>query len=254
MIRTIGLLFFLLGVPWFLGASTIGEAWADVDHHAPPTLTVSEEGVVQLVPTKAHVNLSVETAGESLEAVQEENREKMEHVLSSLQKLGIKKERVQTSSLSVTPQYPPRPRRQPNESAVQYVPKIIGYTVNHSLMVEVFDLTQVGRVVDRALKAGANRFSHITWGLRDSRPAQLDALKSAARKAREKAKTLAQALDVQLLQLLSVTERGSSPIPRRSTRGSGMMSMAMEDAGAVPVSPGELTIRASVTLVYEISQ
>ena len=119
----------------------------------------------------------------------------------------------------------------------------------------MFDLTRVGRVVDQALKAGANRFSHITWGLRDSYPAQLDALTRAAHRAREKAKTLAQALDVRLLRLLSVTERGGSPIPNQRTRERAMMSMAMENAGSsVPVSPGELSIRASVTLVYEISE
>ncbi len=230
----------------------IDGALADEVHHDPPTLMVSEEGRVQLAPDKAVVHLSVETAGESLEKVQEDNRERMEKVMTRLQKLGIKKEQIQTSSLTVTPQYPPRPRRQANQPIVPQVPKIIGYTVSHSLAVEVLDLTIVGRVVDSALKAGANRFSHIGWALQDNRPARIKALKSAAEKAREKAQTLARALNVQLIQLLAVTEGGTAPIPQRSTRGRAMMSMVMEDAGSVPVSPGELTVRASVSLMYEI--
>ncbi|MGB0910853.1 MAG: SIMPL domain-containing protein [Nitrospirales bacterium] len=227
-------------------------ALADEAQHDPPTLMVSEEGRVQLAPDKAIVNLSVETAGERLEEVQEDNRDRMGRVMVRLQKLGIKKEKIQTSSLSVTPRYPPRPRRQANQSTMPQIPKIIGYTVSHSLAVEVLDLTIVGRVVDSALKAGANRFSHIGWALRDNRPARMKALKSAAEKAREKAQTLARALNVQLIQLLAVTEGGTGPTPQRSTRGRAMMSMAMEDAGSVPVSPGELTVRASVTLMYEI--
>ncbi len=225
---------------------------AEEGQHEPPSLMVSGEGRVELVPDKAIVNLSVETAGKNLEDVQDDNRKKMKRVMGRLEKLGIKKEHIQTSSLAVTPQYPPRPRRQSNPPAIPYIPKIIGYTVSHSLAVKVLDLEIVGRVVDGALQAGANRFSHISWTLQDNRPAKLKALKSAAQKAREKAKALAQALDVQLVQLLAVTEGVGERIPQRSTRGRAMMSMAMEDGGSVPVAAGELTIRATVTLMYEI--
>ena len=87
----------------------------------------------------------------------------MGQILDRLQKLGLEEKHIQTSSLQVTPHYPPRPRRQVNEPTVPVVPKIIGYTVNHSLTVEVHELDKIGRVVDVALKAGANRFSQITW-------------------------------------------------------------------------------------------
>ncbi|GJL56647.1 MAG: hypothetical protein NPIRA02_37790 [Nitrospirales bacterium] len=226
---------------------------AEIDQE-PRTLTVSEEGNVRVTPDKAVVTLSVETAGEVLEDVQDENRENMKRVLDRLQKLGIKPERMQTSSLSITPHYPPRSRQPSRQSTRPYIPKIIGYTVTNTLTVEVWDLAIVGRVVDSALQAGANRFSHITWGLRDKRPSQLEALERAAQKSRAKARVLAQTLHVKLIQLLAVTEGGPSALPRRATRGRAMMSMAMEDAGSTPVSPGELTVRASVTLVYEISQ
>ena len=254
MIRCSQRLFFVGFILAALSVFGIDRVWGDEAHHDPPTLTVSEEGRVQLAPDKAVVSLSVETAGESLEEVQDENRERMNRVMTRLQKLGIKKERIQTSSLSVTPQYPPRPRRQSNQPAIPQIPKIIGYTVSNTLTVEVLELEIVGRVVDSALQAGANRFSHITWALQDSRPARLEALKNAAQRAREKAQTLARALNVQLTQLLAVTEGGMPSIPQRSTRGRPMMSMAMEDAGSVPVSPGELTVRAVVTLVYEIGK
>ncbi len=230
----------------------IDKVWAGEDHHESPSLMVSGEGRVELAPDKAIVHLSVETAGDTLEDVQGDNRKRMKLVMGRLEKLGIKKEYIQTSSLAVTPQYPPRPRRQSSSPAIPYVPKIIGYRVSHSLAVEVLDLKIVGRVVDSALQAGANRFSHISWALQDNRPVKLKALKIAAQKAREKAKALAQALDVQLVQLLAVTEGVGERIPQRSTRGRAMMSMAMEDGGSVPVAAGELTIRATVTLMYEI--
>ncbi len=235
-----------------LSIQDVNRAWGVEAQHNPPTLSVTGEGRVQLAPDKAIVNLSVETAGESLEEVQDENRKRMKRVMTRLEELGIKSERVQTSSLSVSPQYSPRPRRQTNQPVVPQIPKIIGYTVSHALAIEVLDLPLVGRVVDSALQAGANQFSHISWTLQDNRPARLSALKGAAQKAREKASALARALDVQLLQLLVVTEGGSTLVPQRSMRGRAMMSMAMDDVASVPVASGELTVRASVTLMYEI--
>ena len=241
---------------WVIGFAAIlfwpVASWSEEDHQPPPTLTVSAEGKVHLPPDKALVGLAVETAGESLEKVQDENRKKMRQILDRLQKLGIEEKHIQTSSLQVTPHYPPRPRRQVNEPTVPVVPKIIGYTVNHSLTVEVHELDKIGRVVDAALKAGANRFSQITWALKDKRPAQLEALQVAAKKAREKATILAQSLEVTLVRILEVTEGRTPMLPRRPNLGMARMSMAMSESSEVPLSPGELTIQATVNLVFEI--
>ena len=226
--------------------------WSDDSHTLPPTLTVSAEGKIRVPPDKAVIRFAVETAGESLETVQEQNRKKIGQILDRLQELGIEEKHMQTSSLNVTPQYPPRPRRQPGEPSLPEVPKIIGYTVNHSLMVEVHKLDGIGRVVDAALKAGANRFSQITWALKDDRPAQLKALGVAAHNARGKAKALAEALGVKLEGLLEVSEGGTPVLPRRHQLAAPRMSMAMAESSDVPLSPGELAVRSTVTLVYEL--
>ena len=225
--------------------------WSDENHDFPQTLAVSAEGKIRIPPDKALVRLAVETAGESLETVQEQNRKKMRQILDRLQEVGIEEKHMQTSSLNVTPHYPPRPRRQGGDLSLPEVPKIIGYTVNHSLTVEVHKLDSVGRVVDEALKAGANRFSQITWALKDERPAQLEALKVASQDARGKAKVLAEALGVKLERLLEVSEGRAPVLPRRQL-AAPRMSMAMAESSGVPLSPGELAVRATVTLVYEI--
>ena len=77
-------------------------------------------------------------------------------------------------------------------------------------------------------------------------------LKVAAKKAREKANILAQALDVTLVRILEVTEGRTPVLPRRHNLGMARMSMAMSESSEVPLSPGELTIQATVNLVFEI--
>jgi uncharacterized protein YggE len=88
--------------------------------------------------------------------------------------------------------------------------------------------------------------------LKDERPAQLEALEVAAQDARGKAKALAQALGVKLDGLLEVIEGGAQVLPRRHQLATARMSMAMAESSDVPLSPGELAVRATVTLVYEI--
>ena len=52
-------------------------------------------------------------------------------------------------------------------------------------------------------------------------------------------------------RLLEVTE-GRAPVLSRRQSAAPRMSMAMAESSDVPLSPGELAVRATVTLVYEI--
>jgi uncharacterized protein YggE len=99
------------------------------------------------------------------------------------------------------------------------------------------------------LSAGANHFQGLRWSLQDEQQARLSALKLAAAKAREKAQTLGEALNVKLVRLMNVTE-GSHvvrPVPYVA-RAAAPMEMT---GGDVPISSGELRVEATVTLIYE---
>lgn len=228
-------------------------SWGIEEAVEPSTIRVSAMGEVEMPPDQALVSLAVETAGESLEQVQKDNDRKMNQVINRLGKMGIKKEHIQTVSLNITPHYPPVKRRgQFLEPDQPEVPKIIGYTVRHALTVDVRELEKVGKIVDGALQAGANRLTRITWSLQNDDPVKLQALNIAANKAQAKAKTLAQTLNVKLGSLLHVTEGGAQPVPLPRVEGRAMLSRAMDQGGGTPIAPGELTLRASVSLIYEI--
>ena len=214
---------------------------------ATSTLTVSETGTVPHAPDTAFVTFGLETAGKSLAEAQKRNSATMSKVMERLRDLQIDKERIQTSSFTVSPQYRPLPNR-PTEASPA-TPEIIGYVVSNMVTVEIRSLDRVGIVIEEVLKAGANSFQGLQWGLREEQSVRLSALKQAAVKAREKASVLSETLHVKLVRVLSVTEGGQAirpPMP--------MARMAMEaSAGDVPISSGELKIEATVTLVYEIA-
>jgi uncharacterized protein YggE len=167
--------------------------------------------------------------------------------MERLRDIQIDKERIQTSSFTVSPQYRPPSSRPTDASPAS--PEIVGYVVSNMLSVEIRALDRVGTVIEEVLKAGANTFHGLHWGLRSEQSVRLSALKQAADKAREKAAVLSEALGVKLVRVLSVNEGGHVVKPALA-----MARMAMESsAGDVPISSGELKVEAAVTLVYEIA-
>lgn len=212
-----------------------------------PTLTVSETGTVTHTPDTAFVTFGLDTPGKLLAEAQKRNSAVMSKVMDRLRDLQIDKERIQTSSFSVSPQYRPLPNH-PSD-APPATPEIVGYVVSNMVTVEIRVLDKVGTVIEEALKAGANSFQGLHWGLRDEQSVRVSALKQAAAKAREKAAVLGEALHMKLVRVLSVNE--ASPVARYAAP---MARMAMDTgASEVAISPGELKIESTVTLVYEIA-
>lgn len=212
-------------------------------------LTVTGVGHIALAPDTVFVTLGVETAGKSLGEAEAQNRAVMRKVTDRLKELEIDKDRIQTASFTVSPQYKPLAKRQSDTPPVP--PEIIGYIVSNSVTVEIRNLDLVGSVIDQSLAAGANRFQGLHWGIRDEQQAKLTALKQAAAKAREKATALSESLNVKLIRLVSANEQGHVVRPMAQPRA----MMAMEGRGEdTPFFAGELRVEATVTLVYEVGQ
>jgi uncharacterized protein YggE len=196
------------------------------------------------------ISFGVETSGKSLTDVQRQNGTAMQRVIDRLRGLKIDKDRIQTASFTVTPQYRQVSKR--NGDSPVMTSEIIGYSMSNQLSVEVHELDKVAAIIDESLASGANRFHGLQWGLRDEQPRRVGALQAATGKAREKAAALSQALKVKLVRVLNVSEGGHMvyPMPYMA-RATASIEPAVAD---VPVSSGELKVEATVTLTYEIAQ
>jgi len=109
----------------------------------------------------------------------------------------------------------------------------------------------VGLVIDAAMKAGGNQLQGVHFALRNDLSVREQALKEAVKAASQKAKAISEALDVKIIEVIEVNE-GSVSVrvpPQRITA-----SLARVEAAATPVSPGQLTVSASVTIRYRIGQ
>src|SRR6478752_7070470 len=190
-----------------------------------PTLTVSETGTVTHAPDTAFVTFGLDSPGKVLAEAQRRNSVTMSHVMDRLRDLQIDKELIQTSSFTVSPQYRPPPKRSADTPPAP--PEIIGYVVSNVVTEEIRALDRVGTVIEEVLKAGANSFRGLHWGLRDEQSVRLSALKQAATKAREKAAVLSEALQVKLVRIISANEGGHIMRP-----AAPMARMAIESSAA----------------------
>jgi uncharacterized protein YggE len=129
---------------------------------------------------------------------------------------------------------------------------LTGYSATNVVRVKDLALDKVGEVIDLATSSGANSVSNIAFGLRDEAAAKARALREAANDAKAKADALADALGVQVLGILSVSE-GEPDIVRPMPMYRAEMAMAQGAAPPTPIEAGAIEVRASVTLVVLIT-
>ena len=219
-------------------------------------ITVSGHGTVDTTPDEAVLRLSVVTQAEDVKNASDENADKMDAVLAALYELGIPENDAVTSGYRVRPQYN---WRDDEES-------LIGFQVRNSLVVTVMDIEKVGDVIDAALGSGANEIDDVAFTVSDSRQAELrdEAIADAALRASADAASVADAMGVKIVGPVEISTTGSQFSPYRmhiSYDGGygGMMptpeavpTPAPMEMGAGPqIQPGDVTVSAQVTVVYE---
>lgn len=206
-------------------------------------ITVSGEGRISAAPDTAWITTSVVTEAATAREAMAANSARMNAVMERLQSVGIPAANRRTSGLSLQPRWT-RPELQQNRA-----PVIDGFTARNELTLRITDLEGFPELLDLLVSDdAANTFGGIRFGLADPQAAEDDALTAAVADARRKAELLASAAGASLGEVLSITEGGAfAPRPEM------MMRMDAESVSSgVPVSPGEVEITASVTLVLAL--
>ncbi|MEA1869300.1 MAG: SIMPL domain-containing protein [Euryarchaeota archaeon] len=221
-------------------------------------ITVSGHGTVDTTPDEAVLRLSVVTQAEDVKDASDENAKKMDACLAALYELGIPEDDAVTSGYRVRPRYN---WRDDEES-------LIGFQVRNSLTVTVTDIEKVGDVIGAALGSGANEIDDVTFTVSDERQANLkdEAIADAARRASADAASVADAMGVTIMGPIEISTTGSQFSPYRmymdydtGYKGGGMMAIPEAEMMATPmkmgagpqIQPGDVTVSAQVTVVYE---
>lgn len=204
-------------------------------HAAERLVTVTGEATVAVAPDAAVISIGVTSQDKTAREASEANAKQMTAVLAAIKDTGIADRDVQTSRLSLQPQY------DPNKSGTA---RLTGFQATNQVTVRIRDIDKLPVFLDRAIAAGANEMSGIEFVISEQSKLLDRARDDAIADARRKAELYAQAAGSKLGPVVSITEEGSATPPRPI--------QAMR-AGAVPIAPGEQTLRATVTVSYELT-
>jgi|SRR6185312_3940444 len=210
-----------------------------------PTISIQGKGEVVAAPDTASVNTGVTTEGKTAREALDANTKAMTGLMAALKVAGIDAKDIQTSGFSVNPQYVYPDNNNGNATP----PHIAGYTVQNAVTVKIRKLADLGDILDDIVTAGSNTINGVGFSVDD--PAKLldEARKAAFADAKAKAKIYADAADVGLGPVQSISENAGNPGMPQPVM---FKAMAVADRAPVPVAPGQLTFDVDVSVVWAI--
>ncbi len=204
-------------------------------------LDVSATGEVSRVPDVAIISAGVMTRSAKATTAISQNAARMERVRAALKAAGIADRDIQTSNISLNPEY----RYQENQP-----PQLTGYTASNTVNVRFRDIRNTGEILDALVAQGANQITGPNLSIDKPEAALDEARTTAVAAGRARADLYARALGMRVVRLLSVSEGGgfSGPQPMvmmRAERGSA----ASADS---KIDPGEQEVQVTVAMSFEL--
>lgn len=222
-----------------LALSLVLSGPARADAPQPPQVSVMGEGRFEAAPDMATISLGVTTMAATAAEAMARNGDDVARVLANLTAAGIEARDVQTTGLSLNPNWT-------NYDSAGGA-RIEGYTAQNLVSVRVRALDRLGGILDAAIKDGANTLNSLTFGIAEPGPAEATARTRAVEDARRKAEALAGAAGLTLGPVLSIAEGGgyAAPMPMFRTEAA---------SDGVPVAGGEIAVVVGVTVVWTLEE
>lgn len=212
-------------------AAGVSSAQSPGARELPPTIVASGEGRRDVAPDKATIVLGVETRARTPGAAGSANAERMTAIRNALTRAGVGERDISTARYSLHLQMGR------TEADTQYV-------ASNLITIQTRRLNEVGRLIDLGLGAGANTIASLQYDLTDRTDSYNAALAEAVTNARRQADVMARAAGGRLGDLVELTTQPGSYQPFFAAEASMRMAAS---AAPTPVSPGAVSVSASVT-------
>lgn len=201
-------------------------------------LTISES--VETRPDIATFSTGVQTLAPTASEAVRANNVQMASVVARLKKLGIADRDIQTTQINLNQQFDYRDGQQIFK----------GYQASNMVNAKLRDLKKLGAFLDALAVDGATNFNGPTFGIDDDSKFQEAARDKVWATAINRARNVARKAGYADVRVLRVEEndqgRGYMPMP---------ISARSMDAAAeksTPISPGELSVGATMSFTFEM--
>jgi uncharacterized protein len=203
-------------------------------------LDVSATGEVTRVPDVAIITAGVVTRSPTATGALQDAANRMSQVLGALKRAGVADRDIQTSNVSLNPEY----RYPENQS-----PQLVGYTASNQLTVRFRDIRNSGKILDALVGQGANQINGPNLTIDKPEAALDEARANAIANGRARAALYARGLGMRVVRVVSVSESGGYAVPPPAPP---MPMMARMEAASTKIEPGEQKLQVSLTMTFEL--
>jgi uncharacterized protein YggE len=204
---------------------------------ASANVTVQGQGKVIYVPDVGYLSVGVSSKGTTSQEAWDKNNAVVKKLFDALKAHGIDPKDLQTSGLSIRPEYIHRKDQEP---------LLVGYVAGYDLKITVRKLAELGTVLDDLVKNGANRNVNIAFGCANVDNLMDEARTRAIADARKKANLYATGAGAKLGRVLEISEVEAWEPTRHQ--------LQLEDAKAIPaalqIAQGQQELSVRIRVVY----
>lgn len=230
-----------------LGASTIAAPAVAEQATITQTITgtrldINATGDVTRVPDLAIISAGVVSRSSTATGALQDTADRMQRVLAALKRAGLEPRDVQTSNVSLNPEY-----RYPENQA----PQLVGYTASNTVTVRFRDIRTSGKILDALVAQGANQINGPNLTI-DKPEAALDEARAKAIAAgRARAELYARAVGMRVVRIVSINETSGyyAPPPPMPPQP---MAAVMAHRAESSIEPGEQKLQVSVAMTFEL--
>jgi hypothetical protein len=203
-------------------------------------LDINAVGEATRVPDIAVISAGVVTRAATATGALEQNAARMDRVREALKRAGIADRDIQTSNISLNPEY---------RYAENQPPKLVGYSASNQLNVRFRDIRNTGKILDALVAEGANQLNGPSLTIDKPEEALDEARTKALAVGRARAELYARSLGMRIVRLLAVSESGGSyPVPPPMP----VMMEARAQSASTKIDPGEQKLQVNLGMTYEL--
>jgi len=229
----------LLLVPILLSSAAAAFAQTPV---SPPVIVTQGEAVLKRAPDQAWLTVATEQRDSQPAEARRRSAAAMTDVQNALKAAGVAADAIRTTSFALTPE-------------VDWVggrSTIRGYVVRNQIEVRIDNLDRLPAVIDAANSPKSAGLSIIgpRFDLKNRQAAENEAFQHAVELAMQRAQAIATGARRMVGPIQRIEAHPVDNMPRPMPMAA-RMTAAREDV-PTPITPGEIEIRAQVTLTVEI--
>lgn len=205
----------------------------------PRTISVTGTAEIKVAPDGVKLTLAVDSHNRDLSVAKGDNDGRVKQLLALARKAGIEAKNIQTSALTMGPQY-----------SDERIPKLLDYEVSQVVVITLTDLSKYEGLMTEALTAGVNRVDGISFFISEESKYREQARLEAVQAARDKAVAMASTLGQTVGKPWDISEEDNELNQLATVNTTAFITRMQMPYEGPTVAGGQVVVRASIRISF----